>query len=856
MVRERYIPADIREDIKIGKVLSLKSVLSFFTALLICLITSFLVEYWLLKLVYVFGIPISIMFIINFDIIGNIRKVITFKVDTSRIKKLEDLSRIKKFDDVIETEDGKSIVFLETSVPPWEVCPDVKKEERANEFSQNVFSVLGTDAEISVFGTCSAEDTSQLEERLKALEKLAVGVRELENERIEHHYSLSKAAKSVKYIIRLKAKNIKDALDIFDDDVTVLGGEIVEEYAKNHLIPGLRKVRGKEDEIELTRDYLIIDGMYVKTFLLKLPYEAVPGTIYDITHGKHSKKPGVNINFSVHFKKAEVKFNYLTKLKLDRLQKNIESYETGKASDEPRKEEIKTLEALIHFREVASSSSKDDGTIYADSWLTVTISTMDFDDFNTSIRAFRDYITTPGRGFGIDDLMFEQSRALDMAWIAGGSSFFDEKAGRVLDMDALSALYPFVDGTITDYNGCYVGHRISDVTQVYKDYSDGTDNQNTIVTGASDAGKSTFIKGLTASLNIEGFKGYIYDVDGEYRSICKKLGGTWVDYTMGTGKYVDPTIIESPIIDEVDPKELDEETLEKLYEADNARYAEAVTNTRAVISLLSPDFNKLKENAMEYSLIKMWEDQGIYEDDPATWIKSRNGSCSLHKKYEILKSISGNPDHPHYEGAKALCTDLWSYFEGAKKKMFRSAETADWLKNSKLTVFHVAASSDNDVDQQMGAVKIVMITHLVWQQIKRDRIKKQYFSFEVYDELQRLIRNKHAWPAIYRSITTGRKFNDQVIMGFNDPSILFEGEGGKGIWDNTKYKVFFSTSPRTIETLSKHADMPDEVCEKWLNLNSYKYSFIFSQNNMVYDILRMSLPQSEISKLHKTRGLT
>lgn len=187
--------------------------------------------------------------------------------------------------------------------------------------------------------------------------------------------------------------------------------------------------------------------------------------------------------------------------------------------------------------------------------------------------------------------------------------------------------------------------------------------------------------------------------------------------------------------------------------------------------------------------------------------------------------------------------------------MFRYAETADWIRNSKLTVFHVASSADNDVDQQMGAVKIVMITHLVWQQIKRDRIKKQYFSFEVYDELQRLIRNKHAWPAIYRSITTGRKFNDQVIMGFNDPSILFEGEGGKGIWDNTKYKIFFSTSAKTINTLAKYADMPDEVNEKWLNLSNYKYSFIFNQNK-AYDILRMALPQSEISKLHKTRGLS
>ncbi|WP_010681004.1 TraG/VirB4 family ATPase [Acetivibrio cellulolyticus] len=854
MLRERYIPADIREDIKLGKVVSLKSIIYFFIALIICLLLSFAIEYWLLKLIFTFGIPIIVMLVVNYDAPGAIKKLVLFKTHCSMIKSLNDLCTISSFDDVIQTKDSE-IVFLETSVPPWEVCPDSKKEYRANNFSYNVFSLLGMGAEMSVFGICSAEDTTQLEERLKALDSLNRGVKDLENERIEHHYNLSKSAKSVKYLIRLKANAIKDALEIFDEnEVTVIGGDLVEEYAKSHLIPGLKKVRGKEDDIKITRDHLIIDGMYVKTFLLSVPCQGIPCMIYGITHGKHARKPGVNVNFSMHFKKAEVKFDFLTSMKLNRLQKNIEAYDTGRASDEPRREEIKTLEALQHFRDVSGSSTSD-AALYADIWFTVTISSMNFEDFNTSLRAFKDYITAPGLGFSVDELLFEQSRALDMAWIAGGNSFFDVKNGRVMDMDALSALYPFVDGTITDYKGCYIAHRIADVTAVYKDFAEGTDNQNIIVTGASDEGKSTCIKGITSSLNIQGFKGYIFDVDGEYRSLCKKLGGTWVDYTTGTGKYVDPTIIESPIIDEVDPESLDEDTREKLYEADNARYQEAITNTRAIVSLLCSDFSKAMENALEFALIKMWESEGIHEDDPSSWIKSRNGSCSLHKLYNLIKNFSEDAGHTNHDGAKALHTELWSYFEGAKKNMFRYAETADWIRNSKLTVFHVASSADNDVDQQMGAVKIVMITHLVWQQIKRDRIKKQHFSFEVYDELQRLIRNKHAWPAIYRSITTGRKFNDQVIMGFNDPSILFEGEGGKGIWDNTKYKIFFSTSAKTINTLAKYADMPDEVNEKWLNLSNYKYSFIFNQNK-AYDILRMALPQSEISKLHKTRGLS
>jgi hypothetical protein len=458
--------------------------------------------------------------------------------------------------------------------------------------------------------------------------------------------------------------------------------------------------------------------------------------------------------------------------------------------------------------------------------------------------------------FDVDALEFEQAAALDLAWILGSSTIFtDRYYGRVIDRDAVSALYPFLGGTISDNDGSYIAHRLEDATIVAKNFTAGSNSQNIIVTGSTDAGKSTFIKALTESLLVDGLKGYVYDVDGEYFNLCRQYGGEWIDFTSSSGKDVDSTIIETPLMDEIDISLYDDATILKIKEADGARYDDAATVTCGEIGLLSPRFNDDMEmqNALEFALMEMWKKAGVIEDKQETWILSRNGSCSLKILYfDWIKEISLNPEHQHYSGAKKLYTDLWSYFEGLKKKLLRNAQSSDWIKNSNLVVFHVASSSDNVMDQHIGALKIVMITHLVWQQIKRDRIKGQQFSFEVYDELQRLIRNKSAWPAIYRSITTGRKFNDQVVMGFNDPSILFEGEGGRGIWDNTRYKAFFSLSPSTIDNLSRNADVPEVVRNMWLNLP--QYSFIFSENNREYDVMRMTLPREEL-EMYKTRGL-
>jgi hypothetical protein len=496
----------------------------------------------------------------------------------------------------------------------------------------------------------------------------------------------------------------------------------------------------------------------------------------------------------------------MMKMKLNRLQNNIMAHQTGKASDEPRQEEVKALQALKHFRKV--SYSPGGSSQYTDLWLTVTISSNNKEDFSISCSRFADIMKQCS--FDVDTLEFEQAAALDLAWILGSSTIFtDRYYGRVIDRDAVSALYPFLGGTISDNDGSYIAHRLEDATIVAKNFTIGSNSQNIIVTGATDAGKSTFIKALIESLLVNRLKGYVYDVDGEYFNLCRQYGGEWIDFTSSSGKYVDPTIIETPLMDEIDISLYDDATILKIKEADDARYDDAATVTRGVIGLLSPGFNDdmEKQNAIEFALMEMWENAGVTEDKPETWILSRNGSCSLKNLYFGLKEISLNQDHQHYTGAKRLCTDLWSYFEGLKKKLFKNAQSSDWIKNTSLVVFHVASSSDSVMDQQVGALKIVMITHLVWQQIKRDRIKGKQFSFEVYDELQRLIRNQSAWPAIYRSITTGRKFNDQLIMGFNDPSILFEGEGGRGIWDNTRYKAFFSLSPSTIDNLSRNADV-------------------------------------------------
>lgn len=600
---------------------------------------------------------------------------------------------------------------------------------------------------------------------------------------------------------------------------------------------------------------MIVENTNVKTFLITdFPRKAMPGMLYEFNHGDISrpdKRTGkrASINSTLHIRKADVEFDWKMKKKMDRLQASVESQSTGKLSDAPREEEKAALEAIVNLRDSGSGDVRK--SAYVEVFLLITIACDSKKVFKRKIRALKHNMKNVW-GFKYDELKMEQQRALSAVWMAGDLEIFKDYHGRIMDIDSLAAFYPFLDGSLSVDIGCYIGHRIKDGTGVYIDFMSSPDNQNMLVVGDTGSGKSAFIKALIEGMLAAGMKGYIKDVDGEYLEICQKYGGEWVDFSLASGKFVDPTIIESALINEIDISRLSKAELLKVKQADAARYTEAMTLTRGIIGVLVDEFTIKKRNALEFALLKMWTDAGIDEEDPSTW--ETREKVGIRILYEQIKNhaFSEDPKVLFKEGSRELMEDLWTYFEGGQKHLFKYAQSSDWIKDSPLTVFYIASSVDDGLDERIGTAKMLMIDQMIWQQVKRDRLKKMQFSFGVDDEFQRLINNSAAKKSAYRNFTTARKFNYQQIAGFNDPTILKEN---KGIWNNAKYNVLFTLKKDLIEEIADSGNIPKEVVGEWLNLPEYGFIFREKKNNReAFDILRAELPQEEL-ELSKTRGL-
>ena len=63
-------------------------------------------------------------------------------------------------------------------------------------------------------------------------------------------------------------------------------------------------------------------------------------------------------------------------------------------------------------------------------------------------------------------------------------------------------------------------------------------NSNITISGASGSGKSYLAKKIMLNEWMNGCKFYVLDPESEYKSMCKEIGGKWIDCSGGKGKNV------------------------------------------------------------------------------------------------------------------------------------------------------------------------------------------------------------------------------------------------------------------------------------------------------------------------------
>jgi len=863
--RMRDIPifGDIRGDITfIG--LSLKELI-----IQIGVFFLFIVVFFLLKIGFnvnptVVFICLAVIFIIVYlTLVFKLKDFAEYFFQYQKDKNkttLNTLMSFKELGSINTNTDGNEVVFLENKIKPFETLPGSLRDRKANEWANSVYASIKKDTYVTTYITTSKEDKQALERRHKmAIKKND----EIELNRIDYHYAISQHATSTHYLSKVEKLSYSDYEidEVINLDGEIVDGSLVTEKAKQQLLPNFKKKRGNElkvsldklpvfnNEVKVGLSAVEVDDHKIKSYLITdFPTMAHVNMLYDFTHnsdfiGVNRDESRTDINITLFVKKSDIKFGSKQNRQLDRLQNSIkEKSSTGYASEQADEYEIATFEAL---RQMKNSKGN-----FVEVSMLVTIST-NKNNFKKKSRELEDFLKT--KGFSFNKLFLRQYQGLSAAWYLGDGSILENNKGRIMMLSTLSAFYPFMDGTISNSYGSYEGHRLSNNTIVHTSH-EGSDNENTVCTGPSGDGKSYKMKSKSKSFQSQGHKGYIYDVDKEYRTHCDEVGGTYIDLTGKDSVYVDPTIIEKPLKNELVVFNLSEDDIRKVNEHDAARYETAVNNTIDTLQLLCTRFDDEAEmeNAAEKVLADMYNAAGIHEDKPETWNLNPD-QISIHILYDLICQECTKNDSEYLKGALMLKKRLRTYFKGRNKNMLKNAVDSSWLKDSPLTVFSVSTGTTSEAEYKKAALRINMISPIVYGQIVRDRFKKNIESYTMYDEYQRLRNLEAANKCVYRDITTGRKFHLKVIIGFNDPSFLFPKF--EGIWTNAKYKWLFGVDAKAIDSIATNTDMPESVLEHWRNLPKYGFIYCKREDNVdYYDVLKVRLPKSE-EALYETRNI-
>ena len=279
----------------------------------------------------------------------------------------------------------------------------------------------------------------------------------------------------------------------------------------------------------------------------------------------------------------------------------------------------------------------------------------------------------------VDRLTLRQKEGF-LSCLPCGHNAFASLFERILPASSVANLYPFNYSGKTDPDGFYIG-KDKFGTNILVDFDRRTDdktNSNILILGNSGQGKSYLLKLLLTNLRMSGKSVICLDAEQEYESLCRNLGGCYLD--LMSGEY---------IINPLEPKEWADTNTQNRKE-DPALDSDAgiacpeafrkATRLSQHISFLKDffrvykDFDQAQLDALEILLTKLYGEYGITDSTDYDRLGAQDyptvGDLYLIVESEYQKYEKGSKSLFTEDLLRELCLGLHSMCVGAESKFF------------------------------------------------------------------------------------------------------------------------------------------------------------------------------------------
>lgn len=332
---------------------------------------------------------------------------------------------------------------------------------------------------------------------------------------------------------------------------------------------------------------------------------------------------------------------------------------------------------------------------------------------------------------------------------------------------SLAGGFPFISNDMVQDTGILYGINLHTWGLVIFDrYNQKLPNMNGVILATSGAGKSFTVKLEALRYLINGIDVIIIDPENEYKALCQKVGGTYVNIATNSQQYLNPFDIP-PKIEDVEYGKWD-------------LLRSHIMNLIGMIQILiggcTPEEEALLDKALQstYSLKGFSMDNENYEGKQPPIMG------------DLMNVLEG------MEGGDRLALRLSKYVNGTFGKVFNNYTNIDI--NNKLTVISIRDLED--------ALKTpAMFNVLNWIRTKvRSHKKKRMLAC---DEAWIMFQNETSAEFLFGLTKRARKYGLGITVISQDIEDFVRSKYGKPIISNCALQILLKQSTTSIKALNE-----------------------------------------------------
>lgn len=332
---------------------------------------------------------------------------------------------------------------------------------------------------------------------------------------------------------------------------------------------------------------------------------------------------------------------------------------------------------------------------------------------------------------------------------------------------SLAGSFPFIANDLVSDTGILYGVNMHTGGLVIFDRFNSTlPNMNSVILATSGAGKSFTVKLEALRYLINGIDVIVIDPENEYKWLCDKVGGTYINVATSSQQFINPFDIP-PKIEDIDYGKWD-------------LLRSQIMNLIWLVELLIGGLTAEEEAILDKALQSAYSLKGFSMDDDDYDGKQPPIMLDL---MNVLEGMDGG-DH--------IALRLSKFVTGTFGKLFNNYTNVDI--NNAMTVFSI-----RDLEEVLKTPAMFNVLNFIWTKIRSQ--KKQRLL--VVDEAWIMLQHETSANFLFGLIKRARKYGLWITTISQDIEDFIKSKYGKPIISNSSLQILLKQSTTSIKSLNE-----------------------------------------------------